>query len=152
MRKQVRQKLIREILQNSEIYKQDDIVQSLLNQGIEVTQATISRDVKEMQLIKLPTKNGSYRYSIPTLKEIDVQKKLKDTLSESYVSSNIAEKMIFFKVIPGSGPAVSNLIEKVGYKEVFATLSDDSSVMIFAYSNREAVDLFDKLLKLIGVQ
>ncbi|KRM18780.1 arginine repressor [Ligilactobacillus hayakitensis DSM 18933 = JCM 14209] len=152
MRKQVRQKLIREILQKFEIYKQDDIVQLLLNQGIEVTQATISRDVKEMQLIKLPTKNGSYRYSVPTLKEIDVQKKLKDTLSESYVSSNIAEKMIFFKVIPGSGPAVSNLIEKVGYKEVFATLSDDSSVMVFAYSNQEAIDLFEKLLELIGVQ
>lgn len=87
MRKQVRQKLIKEILQENVIYKQEDIVEKLNARGINVTQATISRDVKEMQLVKLPTQTGSYRYSMPTLKEINVEKKLSDTLSESYVSS-----------------------------------------------------------------
>ena len=67
MRKQVRQKLIKEILQENVIYKQEDIVEKLNARGINVTQATISRDVKEMQLVKLPTQTGSYRYSMPTL-------------------------------------------------------------------------------------
>ena len=126
MRKQVRQKLIKEILQENVIYKQEDIVEKLNARGINVTQATISRDVKEMQLVKLPTQTGSYRYSMPTLKEINVEKKLSDTLSESYVSSAQNRELCVFKVLPGSGPAVANLIEQAKYPEVFATLGDDA--------------------------
>ena len=140
MRKQVRQKLIKEILQENVIYKQEDIVEKLNARGINVTQATISRDVKEMQLVKLPTQTGSYRYSMPTLKEINVEKKLSDTLSESYVSS-----------AQNRGPAVANLIEQAKYPEVFATLGDDATVMIFAYSEEDAIKMENKLLNLINI-
>ena len=151
MRKQVRQKLIKEILQENVIYKQEDIVEKLNARGINVTQATISRDVKGMQLVKLPTQTGSYRYSMPTLKEINVEKKLSDTLSESYVSSAQNRELCVFKVLPGSGPAVANLIEQAKYPEVFATLGDDATVMIFAYSEEDAIKMENKLLNLINI-
>ena len=144
MRKQVRQKLIKEILQENVIYKQEDIVEKLNARGINVTQATISRDVKEMQLVKLPTQTGSYRYSMPTLK-------VSDTLSESYVSSAQNRELCVFKVLPGSGPAVANLIEQAKYPEVFATLGDDATVMIFAYSEEDAIKMENKLVNLINI-
>ena len=104
-----------------------------------------------MQLVKLPTQTGSYRYSMPTLKEINVEKKLSDTLSESYVSSAQNRELCVFKVLPGSGPAVANLIEQAKYPEVFATLGDDATVMIFTYSEEDAIKMENKLLNLINI-
>ncbi len=69
MRKQDRQRIIKKMIQDNAIYRQEDFVSLLSAKGVEVTQATISRDVKEMRLIKVPTPDGSYRYSLPTTKK-----------------------------------------------------------------------------------
>ena len=61
MRKQDRQRIIKKMIQDNAIYRQEDFVSLLSAKGVEVTQATISRDVKEMRLIKVPTPDGSYR-------------------------------------------------------------------------------------------
>ncbi len=65
MRKQDRQRIIKKMIQDNAIYRQEDFVSLLSAKGVEVTQATISRDVKEMRLIKVPTPDGSYRYRRP---------------------------------------------------------------------------------------
>lgn len=149
MRKQDRHKLIKQLIQNNVIYRQEDFVSLLAQQGIEVTQATISRDVKEMQLIKLPNSDGTYQYSLPTEKKVNTEKKLKRTLKDAYLFANCHNDMCMFKVLPGSGPSISNLIDQMNYPEVFACLSDDDSIVIFAKSAQEAADLQQKLLQLI---
>lgn len=75
MRKQERQMAIRELLRQNNVERQEEIVALLRQRGIEVTQATISRDVKEMQLIKLPSPTGEYRYSFPAEKKVEYGKK-----------------------------------------------------------------------------
>ena len=65
MKKAERQQKIREIITNESIERQEDLVARLREMGLTVTQATISRDIKEMQLIKIPADNGGYRYGLP---------------------------------------------------------------------------------------
>ena len=65
MKKAERQQKIREIITNESIERQEDLVARLREIGLTVTQATISRDIKEMQLIKIPADNGGYRYGLP---------------------------------------------------------------------------------------
>lgn len=74
MRKKERQRLIKQLLTSNNIQRQEDFVSLLEDQGIKVTQATVSRDIKDMQLVKVPSVTGGYRYSLPTQKNIDTEK------------------------------------------------------------------------------
>ena len=76
MKKKERQRLLTRFLTEHEIQKQEEFVDYLKLQGIEVTQATISRDIKELKLIKVPSVNGGYRYSLPNESQEDVIEKL----------------------------------------------------------------------------
>ena len=65
MRKKERHRLITRLLSEQDIQKQEEFVELLQEKGVSVTQATISRDIKEMKLVKVPSQKGGYRYSIP---------------------------------------------------------------------------------------
>ncbi len=76
MNKGLRHIRIRDIISNNDIETQDELVQSLKDAGVDVTQATVSRDIKEMHLIKVPTKNGNYKYSLPPIHSFNTEEKL----------------------------------------------------------------------------
>lgn len=138
MRKKERQKAIKDLLLQYSIDRQEDIVELLNEQGIDVTQATISRDVKEMQLIKLPTSTGEYQYSLPTEKKLNSEKKLRNTLKSAYLSSRIQNEFLLIKVSPGNGPVIASLIDQMRYESVFGTLGDDDTVLVISKSVSEA--------------
>lgn len=150
MKKKDRQKLIKKLLSNNDIQKQEEFVELLAHQGVEVTQATVSRDIKEMQLIKIPSIEGNYRYSMPVQKNVDIEKKLIQTINDSFVSIDIQEKMIFMKVLPGSGPVVSSLFYQMNYDEIFGTIGDDNTVLIICKSEHDAIGLKNRLNSILG--
>lgn len=138
MRKKDRHRLITRLLADKNIQKQEDFVTYLEEKGIEVTQATISRDIKEMKLIKVPSIDGGYRYSIPADTKQDTSIKLEKLMKDAFVSVDQMEKQVILRTIPGNAAAASNLIEK-HYKEiVFATLNDDDGVLIIARTEKDA--------------
>ncbi|WP_057829360.1 arginine repressor [Liquorilactobacillus cacaonum] len=148
MRKQERQKAIKELLTQYSIDRQEDIVKLLGEQGIGVTQATISRDVKEMQLIKLPSASGDYQYSLPTEKKLNAEKKLRNTLKDAYLSSRIQRELLLIKVSPGNGPVIASLIDQMRYEEIFGTLGDDDTVLIIAKSSEAAIIAQELILEM----
>ena len=85
MKKQERQRMIKQVLHDNDVYRQEDLVRILAEKGVWVTQATVSRDVKDMQLIKLPTLDGTYVYSMPTEKKMNTE-------NHSMYFSNIPER------------------------------------------------------------
>lgn len=145
MKKHERHKLLKQLLVENTVYRQEDLVNLMAQRGIEVTQATISRDIKQLQLIKVPLNDGSYRYTLPSEKEVDTTMKLKKTLQDAFVDADIHNEMCVLKVQPGNGPTVSSLIEQMDYPEIFACISDDDTVMIFNRSTQGAVKIQDKL-------
>ncbi|OJG22984.1 arginine repressor [Enterococcus caccae] len=138
MRKKDRHRLITRLLADKNIQKQEDFVTCLEEKGIEVTQATISRDIKEMKLIKVPSVEGGYRYSIPAETKEDTSIKLEKLMKDAFVSVDQMDKQVVLRTIPGNAAAASNLIEK-HYKEiVFAAINDDDSVLIIARTEKDA--------------
>lgn len=76
---------IRELITSQEIETQDDLVDMLREEGYKVTQATVSRDIKELHLVKVPTNNGSYKYSLPADQRFNPLSKLKRSLMDAFV-------------------------------------------------------------------
>lgn len=105
MRKQERHRIITQLLSEYDVKKQEDFVEILAQQGVTVTQATISRDIKEMKLIKVPAQNGGYRYSMPRKEQEDVNEKLADLLKEAVISVDQMEKFVNVKTLPGNASA-----------------------------------------------
>lgn len=147
MRKKERHRLITRLLTEQDIQKQEEFVEFLKNKGVEVTQATISRDIKELKLIKVPSTAGGYRYSLPLESSEDVAEKLNKLLKNAFVSVEQMDKFVILRTLPGNASAVANLIEKCFKEELFATLNDDDSVLMIARTESGRQALYDALKK-----
>ena len=113
MKKADRQKKIREIITARSIERQEDLVGALNELGLQVTQATISRDIKEMQLIKVPAENGGYRYALPVMQHRDEPDQLGTAIHDSLVQLKRSDRLLALAVRPGNGPVVANLLRRL---------------------------------------
>ena len=147
MKKKERQRLLTRFLTEHEIQKQEEFVDYLKLQGIEVTQATISRDIKELKLIKVPSVNGGYRYSLANESQEDVIEKLNKLLQTALVSVDQMEKFVILRTLPGNASAVGNLVDKYYQKELFSSLNDDDKVLIITWTEEKAVVLAENFRK-----
>ena len=106
--KNERQEKILAIIAASAIETQEQLIDSLRKEGISCTQATISRDIKQLHLIKEPTGNGTYRYAVSTQKmRLNLADRLQTILRESIVSVDCAQNLVLIKTMAGLGPAVA---------------------------------------------
>lgn len=149
MRKSERQRLIKKLMNEHDIQKQEDFVALLEGAGVNVTQATISRDIKDMQLIKVPSPSGGYRYSLPAQQTVDTEKKLKRVLFDAYVSMDVQDYFIVLKALPGNGTAIATLIDQMDFSDIFGTIGGDDTVLIIAKTPAAAQDLYQTLTNLL---
>ena len=139
MRKKDRHRLITRLLSEQDIRKQEEFVEILKSKGISVTQATISRDIKELILIKGPASEGGYRYGIPAETKEDVNTKLEKLLKDAFVAVDQMEKFVILKTLPGNASAAANLIDKRYKKELFSIINDDDNVLMITRTEDQAV-------------
>ncbi|GEL68156.1 arginine repressor [Marinilactibacillus psychrotolerans] len=138
MKKKERHHLLRQLVQQETIQKQEDFVEILLNRGIDITQATISRDIKEMQLIKVPSQSGGYHYSLPPEMNFNISKKISRLMKDAFVSIDTQKEFVIIKTLPGNAFALGTLIETANYEEMFGCISGDNSVLIICRSEDQA--------------
>ena len=132
MKKSERQQRIKQLVKDQSIKKQEEFVELLQAQGVEVTQATISRDIQEMQLIKVIDQDGSFRYSVSTKQGELTSKKFNKMLKDSVLSLDSLGHHLVLKTVPGSAAALGMLVEKVYLEELFTMIAtDDKVLMIF---------------------
>ena len=145
-----RQSAIREIIEERNIETQEELAEALRNRGIVVTQATVSRDIKEMHLIKVLSKNGGYRYATLDKAEHGMSDRFIRILSESILSVESAGNLIVIKTITASANAGCEAIDSMKWPEVLGTIAGDNTILIIARSEA-AVDTllqkFDNLIK-----
>lgn len=134
MQKNERQMRLRQLLSDHVIERQSDFVTQLAKAGIPVTQATISRDIKEMQLIKVPTAAGQYRYALPAAKQLSPVDKLRRTLITAFITGDQMDKFVSLKTAPGTAPAVGNLIDQLQDDRIFSTVAGDDSILVVCRS------------------
>ena len=147
MKKKERQELLKNLLQEEMIQKQDDFVRILKERNIPVTQATISRDIQEMQLVKIPTPLGGYRYSLPFDIDFDASRKLEKLIKDSFISIDMQREFLLLKTVPGNAVALGSLIENAEFEEVFGVVSGDDTVLIICRNEEKTEKLQRRLIR-----
>ena len=141
--KQERQQAIKTLISNEQIQRQEDLVRKLNEAGWEVTQATISRDITEMQLVKVPLPTGGFAYAV--MSGADYFGQLGRILQETTTDVATQGNMIMIKLAPGTGPALKTALEEANLPEVFGLIGDDAGVLVILREGELAKDFANKL-------
>ena len=139
--KNSRQKKIIEIISSVDVDTQNQLIEELNKAGIHSTQATISRDIKELRLIKELTSRGAYRYALPTAEISDHTEKLRKIFRECVTSYICAQNIVVIKTLPGLAPAACSAIDKMNIKNMAGTLAGDDTAFIAMRDNDSAEQL-----------
>lgn len=140
---------IREIITNNEIETQDELVDRLRSSGFHVTQATISRDIKELHLIKVPMDDGRYKYSIPADQRFNPLHKLKRTLSDNFVHIDYTDHLVVMKCLPGTANAIGALIDNLEWTEIMGTICGDDTILIICRTKEQSGRVVNQFIAML---
>ncbi len=149
MNKGQRHMRIREIITNYTIETQDEIVDRLREAGYNVTQATVSRDIKELHLVKVPMQDGRYKYSLPADQRFNPLQKLQRALSDAFISIDGASHFLVLKALPGNGNAIAVLIDQLDWNEIIGTISGDDTILIICRTEDSRELVSNRLLEML---
>ena len=125
---------ILKLIEEHEIETQEEMVLALLAEGYKVTQATVSRDINELGLIKVSAKNKKYKYSRPQMREKSVSVKMITLFKESVISIEGVLNQIIVKTLTGSANTAAALIDKLSIPSVLGTLAGDDTILLILNS------------------
>ncbi|KPU44903.1 arginine repressor [Oxobacter pfennigii] len=141
---------ILEIINNKEIETQEDLAEELKKSGIDVTQATVSRDIKELKLIKVLSNSGNYKYAAIAPTENLLSDRLISIFSQTVLMIDYVNNMIVMKTISGSAPSAAEAIDSLNWDGIVGTLAGDNTIFVLTRSNEKAEELVGKFKKLIN--
>ena len=142
MNKKERLEKIRRFVTDYQIGTQQEIVEHLKEAGISATQATVSRDIKELGIVKIPLKNNTYIYELPK----SIVKSLQ-LAEDNIVSSELMGNMINLAVIPGNTIFVKSQLVEAFSEQIFSCLADDDSIFIVARTAEAAEEIVEQVKK-----
>lgn len=142
----IRQNAILSIVAENEIQTQEELSERLHQMGYDVTQATVSRDIKELRLVKVKNDNGIVCYRADSQTDSgDVQQRLRSILKHSMVSVDSAENDIVIKTLPGVAQAAAAAIDAMHWNEIMGTIAGDDTILMITRSAKSAEGVIEKL-------
>jgi len=142
---------ILELITDNAIDTQEGLLEQLKASGFDVTQATVSRDIRELGIHKVRSDNGRYRYVSMQLKQnANMSGKFSTIFTESVKSVDFAQNMVVVKCFTGMANAACATFDAAEFPEVVGTLSGDDTFFVVSRSTESAAQLTDKLKKLIN--
>ena len=141
-----RQNVIMEIITEEDIETQNQLLEALAKRGIKSTQATLSRDIKDMRLIKELGPSGKYRYvsaAVPVNDDFD--QRIKKIFKESVLSYDVAQNILVIKTLPGLAPAAGSAIDSMHIEGLVGTLSGDDTAFLAMKDNASALRLYHEI-------
>lgn len=146
-----RQSRLLEIIKNEKIETQEDIVKMLLDEGYQVTQATISRDIRELKLVKLADSSGKVHYRLPNMdltSELS-NEKYRSVLRHGFKSGNPAGQILVIKTLSGMAMAVAAAIDGLGFPQVIGCIAGDDTIFCATGKETDAVTLLHEIQNMI---
>ena len=141
-----RQNVIMEIITEEDIETQNQLLEALAKRGIKSTQATLSRDIKDMRLIKELGPSGKYRYvSAAAPVNDDFDQRIKKIFKESVLSYDVAQNILVIKTLPGLAPAAGSAIDSMHIEGLVGTLSGDDTAFLAMKDNASALGLYHEI-------
>lgn len=147
--KSIRQIKIREIITNNKIETQEELVDKLNEHKFNVTQATVSRDIKELQLIKVPSPGGEYVYSMPKDRQYHPLEKLGRYLMDSFVKLDFTGNLLVLKTLPGNAQSIGAIIDQLEWEEVVGTICGDDTCLLICRDEESQQLIKDRIFNLI---
>lgn len=144
-----RQALIREIVEAQTIQTQEELADALREHGMVVTQATVSRDIREMHLLKVLSDDGSYRYATMEKGDTGVSDRLIRMLADSVVEMNFANNLIVIRTLPGSAHVAAEAVDNLKWPEVLGTIAGDNTILVIVRANDEVEAVIKRFRSII---
>ena len=136
--KNERQTAIRSLLKDRVIQTQEELAEALRNGGFRVTQATVSRDIKEMHLIKVPLTEGGYQYAVPEHEGPGLSERLIRMLKDCVLSVEAAGQMIVIKTLSGSANTAAEALDTLRMSEILGSIAGDNTIFLVAKDPEKA--------------
>lgn len=143
--KSSRHKKILEIIVEKDIETQEELSEELKKNGFDVTQATVSRDIKILKLAKVLSSSGKYKYISVLQKNSDFTDKFVNILSNTVLSVEQVDNFVVVKTLTGSANAAAEALDTLGMNEVAGTIAGDNNIFILARSKEMAKELMEKI-------
>ena len=140
-----RQTLILNLIKEKDIETQDELAEELRKLNVNVTQATISRDIKSLRLIKSMTKNGKYKYATSENDNYALSDKLIRIFAESVLSIDSSNNIIVLKTRFGSAKVASEAVDSMHWPEILGTVAGDNTIVLVIRNEEEVPQVIEKL-------
>lgn len=140
---------ILEIIERNEIDTQEELAEELKKSGFNVTQATVSRDIKELRLIKVLTESGKYKYAALREHDTMLSDRLVKIFSESVLSIDYAGNIVVLKTFSGAAGGACEAIDVFDLPEIVGTLAGDDTIFILVRTADQAEHVIEKFKKLM---
>lgn len=149
--KTVRQKKILELIEKNNIGTQEELASLLCSSGFDVTQATVSRDIRELGLSKVPGPGGIPHYILITRSQSDMGDKYIRVLKDGFVSMDMAQNILVIKTVSGMAMAVAAAVDALHFTEVVGCIAGDDTIFVAVRTVSETRVLMDKLRGMLSL-
>ena len=147
--KKTRHGKIIEIIEAHDVETQEELASYLKQAGYEVTQATVSRDIRELKLSKVPTGSGKQKYIVLRQDDSHLGDKYIRVLRDGYHSMDMAQNILVIKTVAGMAMAVAAAVDALKFKEIVGCIAGDDTIMVAVRTVEETKTLMDKIHRMI---
>ncbi len=144
-----RQAVILDIIDKNVVETQEELTERLRENGFKVTQATVSRDIKELQLVKVSDESGVSRYSVMKDVNVVLQGKMLSVYTHAFLSADYANNIVIVKTLSGMGQAVAAAIDSLDFEEVLGCIAGDDTIMLVCRTEKHAEEIVKVLIGLV---
>ena len=144
-----RQSKMLELIRKNEIETQEEILAYLLKEGFAVTQATVSRDIREMKLTKLSVNGGKQKYAVLNDAGEAMSEKYVRVLRDGFVSMDMAQNILVIKTVSGMAGAVCASIDAMQIHEIVGSIAGDDTIMCAIRTTEDTVAIMKRLRKIV---
>ena len=150
--KNVRQKKILELIEVYDVDTQENLIERLAEVGITVTQTTISRDIRELKLVKGMTGKGTYKYIVPGVKRENNSPVLNSALTEAVIKVEAARNIVVMKTFPGMANALAVCVDTLEIPNIVGSVAGDDTILLVIKDDEGAKMTEEKLKNVFGVK
>jgi arginine repressor len=141
---------ILEIINSKDVETQEELADELRKSGMNITQATVSRDIKELKLIKVLSESGKYKYATIMHTENFLSNKLVNIFSQTVIGVENVDKFVILKTISGSASAAAEAIDSLNFDGIAGTIAGDNTIFVLARDSEKAQTITRKMKKMIS--
>lgn len=147
--KSVRQVAILDIIEKQDVETQEELAEALRTRGIKVTQATVSRDIKELRLLKVLSSSGAYKYATADKAENGLNERFIRMLAESVLSVAASNNLIVVKTLSGSANVAAEALDSLHWPEILGSLAGDNTILLIIRSNEEVPGVIARIQEMM---